>query len=121
MRVTPDLIEATFEYLKAFPPFKGWNLPHADEVEFGVFRKDDRWGDYELCKDSSGVRCRHRIRVGYKVTSTLLLQCTMAHEMIHMRQAILYGWGGVNHTETFEVLAKQVRKHHDFILSLQVA
>lgn len=84
MRLTPDMLEFTYELLRRTPPFKGWNLPEADEVEFVVSRHK---------KDQGYHRGRRRDRhsheigiseecIGHLVT---LLQA-MGHEMIHQYQ-----------------------------------
>ena len=38
LRLTPEILEGAYEFLRATPPFRGWRLPHADEVEFVVSR-----------------------------------------------------------------------------------
>src|SRR5690349_18038866 len=38
LRLTPDIIEGAYEFLRMTPPFRGWRLPPADEVEFVVSR-----------------------------------------------------------------------------------
>ena len=38
LRLTPEIIEGSYEFLRTTPPFRGWNLPHADEVTFVVSR-----------------------------------------------------------------------------------
>jgi len=30
--LTPATLTAAYEFLRTTPPFKGWKLPHADEV-----------------------------------------------------------------------------------------
>lgn len=81
--LTPHMLAAAYEYLRATPPFNRWKLPHADEVEFGVTRHRDREADHT-------TYCRtldHVIRVSayYAKTTDDLLQC-VAHEMIHAHQ-----------------------------------
>ena len=44
--LTPAVLAAAYEYLRATSPFKGWRLPHCDEVEFSVTRHRDRMADH---------------------------------------------------------------------------
>lgn len=81
--LTPQIVAAAYEYLRACPPFKAWKLPPADEVEFCVTRHRDREGDHT-------TYCRtleHIIRVSaYHIKTTQDLMDCVAHELIHARQ-----------------------------------
>lgn len=78
--LTPHVLAAAYEYLRATQPFSGWKLPHADEVEFGVTRHRDREGDHSTYRRTT----EHIIRVStYYVKTTQTLLVCLAHEMIH--------------------------------------
>jgi len=106
------MLEAAYEYLRATPPFVRWKLPHADKVEFRVTDRPDEFGRHGV--DERG---NHRIDVsGARVRSGSCLVLTMAHEMIHGRQAVLGGDYG--HNPLFDRLAAQVCRHHGFDVSV---
>lgn len=107
IHATPEIVEAIYELLRLTPPFKGWRLPHADEVEFTILRTKDFEGDYHFHKG------RHVIRISHHKHKTLaFLTMTIAHEMIHMRDQIL----GVKsfHGKSFQRMADQVCRYHGF-------
>ncbi len=82
--LSPDLIAGAYEFLRLTPPFRGWRLPHADDVEFVVSRHRTHVAYHR------GLRRKVRsheigiseVCVGH--TDTLLR--AMAHEMIHQYQ-----------------------------------
>src|ERR1700754_3947176 len=44
--LTPEMLEGANEYLRVSPPFRAWNLPHADHVSFRVMTTRDRFGHF---------------------------------------------------------------------------
>src|SRR3990167_10802079 len=79
--LTPAALSAAYEFLRTTSPFRGWKLPHADEVEFHVTRHRDREADHEV------RRREHTIRVSSRtIKTTDALMQAMAHEMIHAYQ-----------------------------------
>ena len=107
--LTPATLVAAYEYLRTTPPFRGWKLPHADEVEFRVTRHRDREADHEVKR-----RTDHIIRVSANNigTSDALVQA-LAHEMIHAYQdgVARTGTRAMHNTE-FKRLATRVCKVH---------
>lgn len=107
--ITPAALAAAYEYLRTTPPFKGWKLPHADEVEFRVTRHRDREADHEVLR-----RRNHIIRVSaVRIKTTDALMQAMAHEMVHGYQ------DGIARTDTraihnseFKRLAQRVCRMH---------
>ena len=82
LRLTPDIIEAAYNFIKATLPFSRWKLPSADEIEFHVGRAQI----YGCHSHEGGTK--HRIMVSEgKVGRTLSLIATIAHECIHLYQA----------------------------------
>lgn len=101
MRLTPDTLRATYDYLRAMPPFRRWRLPPGRAVTFKVARMDD-FAECEECNGQFTLRVSERTN-GHLIT---LLQ-TMAHEMGHMH-------AGMNHGKAFHRAMRQVAKHHGF-------
>lgn len=110
LRLTPDMLEAAYELLRTTPPFKGWRLPSADDVEFHVTRHQNRYADYEFDK----LRKVHIVRVSQvkNVRLDKLLE-TLAHEMIHMRQ-FLSGKREADHGALFQREANRICNTHGF-------
>lgn len=109
MHLTPATLEAAYELLRATPPFKGWRMPEADEVEFVVSRtaalgSAGRTAGGQRYIAISGARHAH--------LATLLP--TMAHEMVHLHDQSTGGRDDVEHGATFRRLAAQVCRHHGF-------
>lgn len=109
--LTPHVVAAAYGYLRACPPFKGWKLPHADEVEFGVTRHRDREGDHNHYLRTT----EHILRVSsYRVQSTLALLMCVAHEMTHMYQWRVFK--SYTHNAWFNRTTKRISLIHDWPL-----
>ncbi len=110
--LTPEILEAAYEFLRNTPPFKGWKLPVGDEVEFTVTLLRDREGDHTTYRGTSD----HVIRVSSnKIGHTASLVVVMAHEMIHAKQAVAKTFtANAEHNAEFRRLAKSVCKLHGF-------
>jgi hypothetical protein len=106
----PDMLEATYNFLKCTPPFKRFKLPDSDDVIFTVGFKHNvlgeyRWFDHQHTITISG-RC-----IGY--TDGLIE--TMAHEMIHLYLEHTNQESYNNaHSMLFRKIAKQVCRYHGF-------
>ena len=79
--LTPDMMEAGYEYLRLTPPFRAWRMPDGDEVDFHVLKTDLVHGD---CGYHAG-RTFIRVSIAMVGSSDALLG-VMAHEMIHQHQ-----------------------------------
>lgn len=104
--LTPQILEAAYEYLRATPPFRSWGLPIGADVKFRVTRHRDREGDHGY--DSKGV---HVLRVSSRtIGHNLSLLLVTGHEMAHMRQGVL----GLprSHNAFFHRLARRVCQYH---------
>jgi len=111
MDLTPEILERTYDLLRATKPFKRWKLPPGDEVEFHVTKHTDIHGD---CVDAGHA---HVIRISSTFHGSLPpLLVTMAHEMCHVRQHIIAPQDRAEHGALFKKLARQVCKHHGFDL-----
>ena len=113
LRLTPEMLEGAYEYLRVSPPFCRWNLPHADQVSFRVMGTRDRFGHFRgRHKKASGDDFSEIAISAGMVRSTELLIATMAHEMIHLRQ---YRMGARDtHGLTFRRMAAAVCREHGF-------
>jgi predicted SprT family Zn-dependent metalloprotease len=109
VNITPDILHAAYEYLRACPPFKRWKLPHADVIEFHVIRHQSTAG--RCHKNPLRIDISHEL-----IKRTHSLMETMAHEMIHLYLDRL----GVRseHGADFKRCAALVCKHHGFDVAL---
>jgi len=81
--LTPDILRAAYEFMRATPPFRSWKLPVGSAVEFHVLRTKQFEGDHTVyCRTNE-----HVIRVSAgKIGHANSLLAVMGHEMIHMKQ-----------------------------------
>jgi hypothetical protein len=111
MQLTPKILRAAYAYLSETPPFDGWNLPDAEDVDFEVIRNRKMQGcchvDFDPPKFKISALCHEH-------SNSLL--ATMGHEMIHLHQ-----WQNglkkkkhVWHNKTFWALAREVCAIHGF-------
>lgn len=111
VKLTPELLESTYDLLCHTAPFDSWNLPAGEDVDFVVLRTDAKRGDY--CW--SPKRKRHMIRISSRCHGTLAnLVETMAHEMIHLHEKASGLATSAEHSAAFRKLADQVCKVHRF-------
>lgn len=114
LHLTPEILEASYELLRATPPFRRWKLPHADDLEFRVTNHAGVFASFHFDDERAG---RERIHVSARHVKNLpLLLQTLAHEMCHLREAAISRRkaGRANHGVAFKRLAAQVCKSHDF-------
>ena len=110
--LTPALLRAAYEYLRATPPFRGWGMPTGSAVKFQVLRTKDRHGDHYGFVGQPG----HVIRISAgRIGRTHSLMEVMAHEMIHARQQERKTYtANTQHNAEFHKLAAVVCKVHGF-------
>ena len=107
LRLTPDMLAAGYDFLRATEPFKNWKLPPAEEVGFHILRTRNHSADYSF---ENGV---HLIRVSASRNGfTVSVLATMAHEMIHLRQQLIGDRG--QHSAKFHNMAARVCRAHGF-------
>ncbi len=98
---TTSNIAATYRLLQLLPPFDRLTLPAADEVIFeelpGVALV---WGIYDT------VNGRHRIRIAQHYTLTGFI-ATIAHEMLHLHQAVTGKDTADEHNQAFRRLVRK--------------
>lgn len=108
LHLTPEMVEAAYELLRATRPFRRWRLPPADEVEFHI----RHFAHHADC--AKHVSGRFTIRVSSRLHGRLdHLVETVAHEMVHIQQDHVAPREG-SHGRAFHRLAAQVCRHHGF-------
>ncbi len=111
LKLTPSIIEGAYEFLRLTPPFRGWHLPHADDVTFVVSRHRNHVGYH---RGISRKIYDHEIGISEACvghTNTLLR--TMAHEMIHQyQQRMRTETPNTEHNAEFNRLARTVCRFH---------
>ena len=105
--MTPDTLRACYNFLAETLPFRNWNLPDGDDVEFRVVRDPTVFGWY--IRENG----KHIIGVSRMFKHTDTLVQTMAHEMVHLHEHNS-GPCGKGHSRAFRKWADQVCKHHGF-------
>lgn len=85
LALTPERLSAAYICLRTFPPFSQWRLPTADEMEFRVIRDPRQHGHYSRYSRTE----HHWIAISSSAVGHFnTLAWVMAHEMIHLKQAI---------------------------------
>jgi hypothetical protein len=107
--LTPETLEAAYEYLRTTRPLCTWNLPEGEDVVFRVGRSPDTRGWYKLEKG------RHVITVSARcIGRTDSLMAVMAHEMVHLHEQYADACGSGMHSAAFNKWAAQVCAVHGF-------
>lgn len=111
--LTPEMLQAAYNFLCKTPPFSNWKMPPGSDVKFIVGKATDCFAHYQW--DGN----RHTITVSSKaVAYTGTLMDSMAHELIH-----LHLWktgleskrsGSRYHNAAFKKFAARVCKYHGF-------
>lgn len=111
--LTPDMLEAAYDFLRETKPFCSWNLPAGEDVKFTVGKAFDCFSHYQW--DGN----RHTSTVSRNaVAHTITLTNAISHEMVH-----LHLWatkqeskrsGPRHHNAAFKRYAAQVCKYHGF-------
>lgn len=84
-KLSPELLAATYASLRLCAPFSRWKLPLTADMDFRVTRHADRFGHYTRYMRTD----HHIIAASQKHCTTYgAMVETMAHEMIHLAQAI---------------------------------
>lgn len=86
--LTPLLIVSMYSMLRDCPPFRGWKLPEADDIEFRTSRRKDAHGEHiEKTPPTRGARYTIMVSTEKNGHLNTILQ-SLAHEMVHLAQAI---------------------------------
>jgi len=106
LHLTPPILEAAYELLRATLPFRRWKLPPGEEVAFKVTLTSSYSGATTIAGGFRIELSAHRHgRLSHVIT-------TMAHEMIHVYE----GLHGVrsHHGAGFMRAAMLVCRYHGF-------
>lgn len=108
LTLTPDLLAATWDFLRQTQPFKGWRCyPESDEIGFAVIGASDTHGDFAV----ENFKPMVRVSAGsVAFTSTLL--GVMSHEMAHYRQ--WHMGQKLTHGRSFIAMRKAICAIHGF-------
>jgi hypothetical protein len=107
LRLTPDMLAAGYDFLRTTEPFRGWKLPHSDELGFHVVRCAGLAADFGV---EAGVPFIRISEASNGHTNTVL--ASLAHEMIHLRQ---YQTGDRElHGPRFQRIAAKICAVHGF-------
>ena len=80
-----EILAGLYASLRLCPPFRRWALPEAGAVRFVVTRHKDREGHYtRIQRTDKHYICVSNARIGHFDS----LAVVMAHEMIHLCQAV---------------------------------
>lgn len=110
LHLTPAMLVASYELLRVTPPFRGWKLPHSDDVEFCIISTVGVRGTFHLTKKTK----KKVISISRGCVSRLpTLISTMAHEMVHLHEDTAHrARGDVMHGARFKRLAARVCYFH---------
>jgi hypothetical protein len=110
--LTPETLEAGYDFLRTMKPFSRWGLPPAasTKVTFHIAKSTRWYGQAYQYRDEE--RWGIEVSAGM-VSHTTTFLAVLGHEMIHLRQII----GGRNtrnvaHNAEFRRLAAQVCRIH---------
>lgn len=110
LRITNEIIEATYELLRKTPPYKAWRLPDGDDIAFSVMRSPSDRGEFYV-----SAKGEPTIAINDNHHQTLHeLMRTVAHEMIHLQEYRIGHRWDIKHGAFFHAAADKVCKAHNF-------
>lgn len=102
-----EILAGMYEALRVCPPFRRWRLPPASDIRFVVSRHKDREGQYtRILRTDKHFIYVSTVRIGHFDS----LAIVMAHEMIHLEQAIAKKETRGEHNADFRRKAARVCK-----------
>lgn len=106
--ITPTLVASMYSMLRECPPFAGWHLPEADAVEFKTAARKDIYGEHiEKTPPTRGAR--HTVTISVENNGHLdTILRSLAHEMIHVAQAVAKTANKNQHNADFHRRCRQV-------------
>lgn len=108
--ITHTLLENLYTMLRSTPPFNRWKLPEADAVGFVVTHNKERCGQFH----GDGLESND-IEISAALHETIAsVTITMAHEMVHLHEALKFKRKDVRHGAFFHHCADLVCKDHKF-------
>lgn len=111
--LTPETLRAAYDYLATTPPYKRWNLPSAEDIQFKVV-KDPHNAAWHTCW-GRGKRRKHKIAVSSRcVGHTISVLGAVGHEIVHLYLDLTGQGKGGEHNAAFKHYAKQICRYHGF-------
>ncbi len=107
LRMTPEMVAASYDYLNVTRPYTGWNLPSSEDVTFRVVSTPNLRGWYRLIKGHHVIAVSRR-----NVGSTLNLMRVVAHEMLHLYLRETGMENGSMHSAAFVKLGAVICREH---------
>lgn len=115
--LTAEMLRLAYRLLAESPPFRDWNLPDSHDVRFVVTKSRITSGHYKEWKRGR-VFAEHEIGISNRCVGTMHnLIAIMAHEMVHLYQAISSPRTDspkAEHNTAFLRLADLVTVYHHF-------
>lgn len=105
--LTPHILAAGYEYLRASPPFNSLGLPESDDIGFHVGRDTNKAADFGV---EAGIPYIRLSEIHHGHTETVL--ASLAHEMIHLWQHLR--GDREHHGPRFRAMRKKVCAIHGF-------
>lgn len=108
--LTPEMLAASYDFLRTTPPFNAWGLPESEDVKFKVGRFRTHCAHYQWNGKQHTITASAN-SIGH--TDTLMRK--MAHEIIHLHleELGMDRRGTVNtHSGAFLRLAEEVCRFH---------
>lgn len=98
----PKHVAAMYDCIRVLPPFDKFKLPESDEIEFRTPARADVFGEFQEGKP-------HVITISSaRHSHTFTVMLTLAHEMLHLYQALQKTDNKNQHNAEFKRLAKRV-------------
>lgn len=111
LKLTKESLRTAYDFMASTAPFNKWNLPDSEDVVFTITEQSSVMGTY------SKYAGKHYIEISSeRVTSTIALLGTMAHEMIHLHQGATKMDKGskTGHGRAFRALSRIAMGVHGF-------
>lgn len=110
VHLTPERCAALYECLRKFKPFNRWRLPPAESVKFRCAARRDCMAEHV---HAPGYSREHEVTMSSaKIGHFDTLTRAMAHEMIHMAQAIAKTETRAEHNADFVRRSLLVCRHN---------
>ena len=108
--LTPEVLGAAYDFLRTTEPFRRWNLPESEDVQFRVVRDFATRGFYRRDqKDRPSISISSNCN-GH--TDSLI--GTMAHEMVHLHEDVNCLETKGEHSRAWHKYADRVCAVHGF-------
>lgn len=107
----PEHLAAAYNFLRALPPFSGWKLPVADEVEFVNEPDPANLAHYTYYLETGEPIIGWRYKCEWPMTPLLMI---MAHEMIHLYQQKTGKDTKQEHNKDFKTRARAICKIYNW-------